>query len=220
MNMSSRILNLSLVGFLLSATCGAEEVSVDELHKALSLTPNVENGKEIYPLCATCHLDNGWGKPDGSFPVIAGQHRQVLIKQLADIRARNRENPTMYPFSDPDTIGGAQAIADVTAYIAALSPDPDPGLGPGDRLDRGRTLYDDQCGDCHGARAEGNADAFFPKLSGQHFAYLVRQLRWLRDGFRKNGNPVMVERVKTYSDEDIDAVADYISRLGPGPGKD
>lgn len=215
MYMSSRVLLSVLLAIGFASTCSAEGESTDELHKALSLTPNVEKGKEIYPLCASCHLDNGWGKPDGSFPVIAGQHRQVLIKQLADIRARNRENPTMFPFSDPETIGGAQAIADVTAYIATLEPDPDPGIGSGEHLEQGRALYEKQCADCHGAGGEGNAQAFFPRLRGQHFAYLVRQLRWLRDGFRKNGNPVMVERLKTHSDEDIDAVADYISRMKP-----
>ncbi len=213
--MSSRILLAILLGIGVAVPCGAGEGPVDELHKALALIPNVDDGRKIYPLCATCHLDNGWGKPDGSFPVIAGQHRQVLIKQLADIRSRHRENPTMYPFTDPDTIGGAQAIADVAAYIATLSPDPNPGKGPGDRLDQGRARYEKQCADCHGAAGEGDADAFFPRLRGQHFAYLVRQLRWLRDGFRKNGNPVMVERVKTCTDEDIGAVADYISRM-PG----
>jgi cytochrome c553 len=211
--MSSRaVIYLALTASLFAPRAALTE-SVDELDKALLLEPDVDNGKKVYALCATCHLDNGWGKPDGSFPVIAGQHREVLTKQLADIRARNRENPTMYPFSDPDTIGGAQAIADVTAYIATLAPDPNPGQGPGDRLPAGKALYEKQCAECHGKGGQGKASAFFPRLTGQHFAYLVRQLRWLRDGFRKNGNPVMVERLKSHSDEDIEAVADYISRL-------
>ena len=36
-----------------------------------------------------------------------------MIKQLADIRAGNRDNPTMYPFALPESIGDAQALADV-----------------------------------------------------------------------------------------------------------
>ena len=37
--------------------------------------------------------------------------------------------------------------------------------------------------------------------------------RWIKDGYRKNSNPVMVTALKTLSDEELDAVADYLSRL-------
>ena len=71
---------LALIGFL--PTCAIS--TPEEIIQALELTPNIDNGKKIYPLCASCHMKNGWGKIDGSFPVIAGQHRNVLIKQLSD----------------------------------------------------------------------------------------------------------------------------------------
>ena len=190
--------------------------SESEIEKALSLKPDIEAGKKAYELCATCHLDNGWGKPDGSFPVIAGQHRKVLIKQLADIRARNRENPTMYPFTDPETIGGVQAIADVTEYISTLPPNPQPGVGEGEKQEIAEALYKDNCLMCHGKNGMGNGDAFFPRLQGQHHAYLVRQMLWIRDGFRKNGNALMAEKLKPMSDEQISQLADYISRM-PAP---
>ncbi|MCW9013741.1 MAG: c-type cytochrome [Gammaproteobacteria bacterium] len=205
-----------LTGFILILTglvplCALS--TPDEIHQSLELTPNIENGKKIYPLCAACHMKNGWGKKDGSFPVIAGQHRKVLIKQLADIRAMNRVNPTMYPFTDPESIGGVQAIADVTAYIASMDQDPTPGMGNSQQLELGKTIYRQRCMQCHGDNAQGNNDAYFPRLKGQHHAYLLRQLKWIRDGFRKNSNPAMVEQVKALSDTDLDAVADYLSRL-------
>jgi cytochrome c553 len=187
--------------------------SPDEIIEALKLTPDVKNGEKIYPLCASCHLNNGWGKKDGSFPVIAGQHRKVLIKQLADIRAKNRHNPTMYPFADPETIGGTQSIADVTAYISKLANNPAPGTGSGKQLTQGKMIYQQRCIQCHGSGAEGNNDAFFPALKGQHHAYLLRQLKWIRDGYRKNSNPAMVTEVKTLNDSQLDAVADYLSRI-------
>ena len=194
---------------------------------------DIERGRDIYPLCAACHLDNGWGKKDGSFPVIAGQHRRVLLKQLDDIRARHRENPTMFPFSDPDTIGGEQSVIDVTAYIATLpAPDvyqgaanqvtayiatlpanPSPGTGDGKQLGLGKDIYQQRCSQCHGKQGLGDNLAVYPRLKGQHHAYLLRQLKWIRDGYRKNSDPAMVEQVKTLSDNELDAVADYISRL-------
>jgi cytochrome c553 len=117
----------------------------NELTKALALTPNIENGEKIYPLCAACHMKTGWGKKDGSFPDIAGQHPNVLIKQLEDIAHKHRDNPTMYPFTDPDEIGGLQGIRDVTAYIAALPPTPEPGVGSGEALELGEKLYKEHC---------------------------------------------------------------------------
>ena len=184
-----------------------------ERDEAMDLTPDLENGIDVYEVCAGCHLTEGWGETSGTFPQLAGQHKEVLIKQLADIRARNRENPTMYPFTDPDTIGGAQAIADVTEYISTLAPNPQPGVGEGKNLDTGEKLYADNCLMCHGKRGLGNGDAFFPRLQGQHHAYLVRQMLWIRDGFRKNGNALMAEKLKPMNDAEISQLADYISRL-------
>lgn len=184
-----------------------------EINESLKLTPDLSKGKKIYPLCATCHMKTGWGKKDGSFPVIAGQHRNVLIKQLADIRAKNRENPTMYPFTDPKSIGGAQAIADVTAYIASMDESSATGVGNGKQLVLGKAIFQKRCMVCHGDNAQGNNDAFFPKLRGQHHAYLLRQLKWIRDGYRKNSNPQMIVEVKALSDMELSAVADYLSRL-------
>ena len=54
---------------------------------------------------------------------------QQLIKQLADIREGNRDNPTMYPFALPRAIGGAQALADVVAYMEKLPMNPENGKG-------------------------------------------------------------------------------------------
>lgn len=136
MNRQRTITGLILILSWVISPCAIS--SSDEINQALEHEPNIENGRKIYPLCASCHLEDGMGKKNGSFPVIAGQHRKVLIKQLADIRARNRQNPTMYPFSDPATIGSVQSITDVTAYIASLPVVSKPGVGKGDYLELGK----------------------------------------------------------------------------------
>jgi cytochrome c553 len=82
--------------------------------------------------------------------------RTVIIKQLADIRARNRDNPLMYPFSVPRVLGGPQNIADVAAYLAQLPMNPHNGVGPGTDLELGAQLYQDNCVKCHGDRGQGD----------------------------------------------------------------
>lgn len=194
-----------------------------EKDEALELTGDVDRGRDIYfdvGACQGCHMPNGWGKDDGTFPLLAGQHRHVTIKQLADIRALNRDNPTMYPFAKPENIpGGAQAVADVAAYIETLPMTPENGQGPGTDLALGEKLYKDNCVRCHGEKGEGSDEKFFPRLEGQHYKYLMRQFEWIRDGKRRNANPDMVKQIKEFSDKDMSAVLDFVSRLPPPKDK-
>lgn len=187
-----------------------------ERDEALKLKPNVENGKDVYEVCTACHMPEGWGLTDGTFPQLAGQHRTVIIKQLEDIREGNRDNPTMYPFAKPSEIGGAQAVADVAEYIAIkLKMNPAPGVGPGTDLDLGKKLYADNCVRCHGEQGEGNAEKYYPRIQAQHYNYLLRQYQWIKEGKRRNANPEMVEQIKNFTDRDTKAVLDYVSRLKP-----
>ena len=185
--------------------------------RAMDLQPDVVNGLEVYRHCADCHLPQGWGQVDGSFPVIAGQHRNVLIKQLTDRRLGNRDNPAMYPFSLQEEVGGEQAIADVTAYISELLMNPEPGFGPGTHLEQGKQTYNANCAWCHGINGEGDNQRFYPRIHGQHYEYLSRQMRWIRDGKRRNSNPEMTSQIKRLSEQNLEAVADYVSRLKPPP---
>jgi cytochrome c553 len=160
-----------------------------EVEKALTLTPDVENGLQIYRTCAACHMREGWGHTSGSVPQIAGQLRPVIIKQLADIRAGNRDNPRMAPYSSVENIGGTQAVADVAGYIDTLEMSVANGKGPEEYVERGEKLYAEYCARCHGANGEGDAAAFVPRIQAQHFRYLLRQFEWIRDGKRRNANP-------------------------------
>jgi len=108
---------------------GKWKATAEEALEALTLLGDIEEGEEIYTVCAACHQPTGWGDPLGVFPQLAGQHTTVLIKQISDIRAGNRDNPTMYPFAMQ--IEGAQDIRDVCAYVQTLKMNPKPRVGPG-----------------------------------------------------------------------------------------
>ncbi len=186
-----------------------------EQDEALHLQADIENGLDVYEVCSACHLPEGWGTEDGTFPQLAGQHRGVLIKQMADIRAGNRDNPTMYPFALPESIGDAQALADVTEYIQKLKMNPENGKGPWKpgtpEHAKGEQLYKDNCTRCHGDRGEGIPDKFYPRIEGQHYKYMVRQFEWIRDGKRRNANPDMVKQISEFSDDDMKQVINYVS---------
>ena len=197
----------------------AIEAAQKEVELALKLTPDLQRGKELYMICAVCHTPEGWGTNSGYYPQIAGQISSVVIKQLADIRARNRDNPTMYPFSMPSSLGGAQEMADVAAYISALPMSPVNDVGPGFNLILGERLYREECAECHGERGEGDPKEHAPLLQGQHYSYLMRQFNWIRIGKRRNADKKMVEQIERFSGREISAMMYYISRLQPPPEK-
>lgn len=192
-----------------------------EKTKAMLLTPDRENGIEVYEVCSACHLLEGWGMDNGTFPQLAGQSREVLVKQLADIRAGNRDNPTMYPFALPESIGGEQALADVTDYISKLPMNPENGKGEWAKgtaeFEQGGKLYKDNCVECHGDHGEGKPEQFYPRIEGQHYSYMIRQFEWIRDGKRRNANPDMVEQIKGFSNKDMQMVINWVSRVEVDP---
>jgi len=215
------IRSLCLLGCIAAIGCGVpppappDVVAAREVEQALQLTPDTANGLRVYRICADCHQPEGWGEPDGSVPQLAGQHRNVIIKQLADIRAGNRDNPTMAPFASAQRIGGPQAVADVAAYIDTLEMGVGNGRGPGDDLEYGAQLYELNCVHCHGRQGEGSNERYIPRIQAQHYAYLVRQFEWIRDGKRRNADPEMVQQIQSFSERDVRAVLDYVSRLEP-----
>jgi len=179
--------------------------------EANKLIPRVDRGEEIYQVCSSCHLPTGAGQQDGTMPQLAGQLRGVLIKQMTDIRSGLRDNPSMYPYVA--RLDGPQALSDVAAYIETLPIPDDNGTGPGVDLERGEEIYVEQCSGCHGVAGEGMAEAFYPRLAGQHYRYLVRQIIDIASGRRGNARPDMAQLVANLSAKDIASVADYISRM-------
>lgn len=172
---------------------------------------NVADGKAAYVVCAVCHLESGAGRPDGVFPQLAGQFAGVTYRQIADIRDGRRTNPIMYPFAA--TLTDPQVLADLASYIESLPLPPDNGKGSGIDYAMGAELYRRDCAECHGDRGQGDGERLVPMIASQHFAYLVRQIDDIAGRHRENGNPNMALIASTYSQRELEAVADFISRL-------
>ena len=192
-----------------------EGEKIEALHKK----GDVKAGKEAYEVCGACHLPSGAGRPDGTFPQLAGQHSTVLIKQMADIRAGLRDNPTMYPFAI--TLTDPQELADAAAYINSLCIPVDHGKYEGKdatmQITQGKDLYMKECKECHGVNGDGNKEKFYPVIAGQHYKYLLRQMTEIRDGKRRNANPEMVKIIKKYNNDQLVAISAFQSSMSmPG----
>jgi cytochrome c553 len=185
-----------------------------ELERLLKATGDTERGRIAYEICRGCHKGNAEGRPDAGYPQLAGQHTSVLIKQMVDVRLGMRDNPRMHPFIEETSVPLAE-VPDVAAYLYSLPVPTTNRKGNGTNLAHGKTLYEKDCAACHGDAGEGDAAKFYPKVASQHYPYLYRESLDIRDLMRRNVNPPMVKVLKKYSDEDIEAVSDYMSRMPP-----
>ncbi|MBL7003737.1 MAG: c-type cytochrome [Gammaproteobacteria bacterium] len=194
------------------ANSGADLSIFDE---ARQLTPNLIEGKKMYNTCKTCHQDNGWGNKGGHYPQIAGQLKDVIIKQLLDIRSGLRGNPMMAPFTSERFLPTSQSIADVSGYISQLPMTDKNGIGPGFAIEKGKKLYVKHCEDCHGKEASGEIRRQVPALRAQHYNYMTRQFNWIKNGIRKNGDKEMIKQIQEIPFTDWQSILDYTSRLPP-----
>jgi cytochrome c553 len=112
-----------------------------------------------------------------------------------------------------------QDIADVAAYVGSLPLSTDTTPGAGKWLERGGRIYASRCQWCHGGQGEGSDERFVPRVAGQQYEYLLRQLQDTVGGRRPNmrtQHPRLLESAHT---EDLEGLAGYMSRLGRPAGQ-
>ncbi|MDQ7074108.1 MAG: c-type cytochrome [Gammaproteobacteria bacterium] len=187
----------------------------EEGNKILALKADIKAGETLYKnVCAACHGAQGWGVTNGQYPQLAGQHKQVIVKQILDMRHRFRINPFMDEIVKPKTLGGDQGLINVASYIESLPMSTNNGVGDARQLKLGGLLFAKNCSICHGTEAQGLAAAAFPRLQAQHFNYLTRQLKNVRNN-KRIVPTAMLDAVKTLSEAETRAIADYLSRATP-----
>ena len=77
----------------------------------------------------------------------------------------------------------------------------------------GEEIFLDKCSYCHGKKGEGNLKDTYPKLQGQHSAYLVIQLKRMRDGNRLNANPAMFKIIQKMDNDTLLKISNYIAEI-------
>ncbi|MBI5005653.1 MAG: c-type cytochrome [Nitrosomonadales bacterium] len=184
-----------------------------ERTQVLKMGGDPVKGKESFRGCQGCHKADAAGVTEGVYPRLTGQHASVLIKQITEIRAGIRQNPKMLPFVEDPAIS-VEEIGDIAAYLNTLTTVRENGKGAEDMSAKGKKLYtDNKCSRCHGVNGEGDAAKAYPMLSAQHYDYLIREMKWIRQGVRGNSHPEMVKAISKFSQADFEAVASYLSRL-------
>jgi cytochrome c oxidase subunit 2 len=181
---------------------------------------HAQSGEALYATCTTCHGSDGAGNPALGAPAIAGQLESYVARQLHYFRDGMRGagegdqyGAQMVPFAAQ--LADDAAVAAVAAYVAAMTPVAASDLASGDAR-RGASLYNGNCGACHGGSAEGNEALQAPRLAGLDAAYLRRQFAHYADGVRgthTDDRPVrqMAMMARTLGD-DV-ALEDVISHI-------
>lgn len=174
-------------------------------------------GKKKSQVCHGCHGADG-NSTNESIPKLAGQYEGYISKQMRNYLAGTRSHELMNgmaaPLSDKD-------LDDISAYYANQ-----PRMkGAGSTANQqGKKIFLKgniekmvmTCVYCHGGGGKGLEPdiAMYPVIGGQHKAYLVKTLRDFRGDDRVNGpNSIMNKIVRSLSDEEIEAVSEYISSL-------
>jgi cytochrome c553 len=206
--------SLMLMMIALPALALGADSARSELGAAMRARADYAHGAELFRQCVSCHGSDASGDTTGSVPRIAGQHYRVILKQLVDFRHGKRWDFRMEALADKHHLEGAQDLADVALYIASQDRGGLRGIGNGELVERGKGIYVEHCQRCHGNDAEGSDPKTIPRLAGQHYSYLVRQMYDAVDGRRPTMWRTHASRVSPLDFEEVRAVADYLSRLG------
>lgn len=194
-----------------------------------TLAGDAEAGKSKAASCGACHGGDG-NSAVPNFPNLAGQHEKYILKQLQDTKVSQADGgrpiPEMTGQIDNMT---DEDLADIAAYYSSQSPVG--GAADPELIKKGQSVYRSgvdakgvaSCTGCHGPDGKGIAGAAYPRLAGQHAAYIEKQLKAFRqgkdqplaDGSRVNDGDASIMRdvAEKLSDLEIKAVASFLSGL-------
>ena len=206
-----------VAGVALAATPQVPAASPPQLQVSavLLLKSDSTRGQELFVECAKCHEADGSGAAHGDTPAIAGQHRNVIIKQLVDFQNGTRWDVRMERVAGQHRLPLQQDFADVASYVASMPTQPTADVGDSELREHGRVVYTAHCASCHGAAAAGSNARLVPRLAGQSYQYLLRQMHNTVENRRPNQAGRHVAVFRRFARDEFLGTADYLSRLPP-----
>jgi cytochrome c553 len=188
---------------------------------AAGVTGDPQAGAAQVAACVACHGQDGATPIDPTYPLLAGQNANYLLRQLEFIQSDARPIPLM-----AGQLAGKsrQELADIAAYYASLpgkigqAQGDDDTVALADSIYRGGILEKGvaACIACHAPTGRGNAPAGFPAVGGQPSPYTIAQLTEYREGRRTTDEPyggMMRGVASRLTDTEIAALADYLQGL-------
>jgi cytochrome c553 len=202
------LLQSAIMAFVFSGVGSAEEAQTG------AVSQKHLEAKMRY--CEVCHGLEGRGFPGfDPIPRLAGQTAEYIESQLRGFAEKKRAFSIMINASH--SLSPAMITALATNF-SRLNPPP-LGGAPKDLVGAGKKIYDEgvpdanvpPCASCHGAKAKGNGE--FPRLAGQLYPYVVRQLTIWGQERRESESSIMAPIAQRLTKSQIDSVGAYISQL-------
>lgn len=175
---------------------------------AQSESPSADAMKEKAIVCTTCHGEGGNAIITTS-PILAGQTSRYMYLQLKDFKEGRRKDPLMSAMVGSLSKDDMRALAD---YFAGQKKKRNNFNADPEKAAKGKAVADAAlCTMCHLGGFAGQNE--IPRVAGQHYDYVVKQLKDFRARNRTNDAGNMTSVSKGLSDEDIENLAHYISGL-------
>lgn len=169
---------------------------------------DAEAGKTKAQTCVACHGPMG-NSTDPQYPVLAGQTARYMYLQLKDFKEGRRKDPRMSPMAANLSKDDMQDLAD---YFAAQKPVPVDFKADGVAVEAGRKKSAAElCTMCHLGNFTGQNE--IPRVAGQHYQYIVKQLQDFRSRTRTNDAGNMGSVARNLTDDDIRNLASYVANL-------
>ncbi|MEI9405368.1 c-type cytochrome [Mesorhizobium argentiipisi] len=171
--------------------------------------------------CMRCHGGDGDGR-GGAVPALAGQKEAYL---LASLQAYAKGDRTSGFMALPVTGVDPADLAALARYFAAQPPvSADHDQVSAEVINKGQQIAEAGIPErnvpaCSGCHLGSDKNPVYPRLNGQHAAYLERQLKLFRSEDR-GGTPfwhIMATAAQRLTDDDIQAVSAYFSRRAEVP---
>ena len=160
-------------------------------------------------VCAACHGAGG-GKPiQADYPILAGQTARYIYLELRDYQEGRRKNDLMTPMVAGMTRDEMRELAD---YFAKQKPPPQVFAPDAAKAALGKIKADETlCVMCHLTGFSGQNEV--PRVAGQNFPYIVKQLTDFKARTRTNDAGSMTSVASTLNAQDIENLAHYLVGL-------